>query len=116
MTALFLDDGMTFAGSVAPRPGIHPGLKFRYRPALPERVQSYINTLGKSDKQLYDAKVRFVLDHLVDWEADAPADEKNLRRLRLQVLGDLAEVIAGYAASAEPESDEKNSSPPGRSA
>jgi hypothetical protein len=47
MSSLFIDEGLTLDGTAKARPGIHPELRYRFRPALGEGVQGYVNAIQR---------------------------------------------------------------------
>lgn len=108
MAKLLINDGYNLNGRVEPI-GPWPAVAFVYRPALPERVQVYLDERGSKARS--DAAVKLLTDHLQSWDVDddrgqpAPATEANLRRVPFPVREKLVDFVCGYQGSA----DEKNS-------
>lgn len=112
MPGIFIEDGFTLKGRVEPLPGLHGGVSFTYRPALPARVAAYL----KADKSTPDkelaADIKLIREHVSDWdatekgegadseaEAPAPLDEKTLRRVYYPVLQAMINHVCSYTAS-----------------
>ncbi len=102
-TRLFIDDGYTLDSEVKERPGIHPGLKFSYRPALAEAVYQYGRVEPKDGKAAAERNALFLVQHLVTWDATEPISVANLKRLHHRMIDDLIGWVSGYR-----EADAKN--------
>jgi hypothetical protein len=113
MTSAIIKDGMTLDGTVAASPGRYPTVKFRYRPALPEDVFSYMETPTPTGKARLDATLTLLTKQLVSWDVvdDAggmvPITDAILRRTHHVVLTTMLNAITGYGPAEQQES-EKN--------
>jgi hypothetical protein len=109
MPSCLIDDGYTFSGQVEPI-GPWPAVAFRFRPALADRVQQYLDDCGRA-KGRADAIVALLKDHVVSWDVEdalgkpVAVTDVNLRRIPFHVRERLADAVCGYSGGA----DEKNS-------
>ncbi len=112
-----IPDGFTFCERV-PAFGRYPELTFRFRPALPERVQSYLSQ--SSGKTWMKAVSELLVDHLVEWDLPnkaligykgespdetAPIEAKTMKMVPHPIITAIAAQITGYAASGEADAD-----------
>jgi hypothetical protein len=107
---LIPEDGFTLKGRVEPLPGLHDGVSFTYRPALPARVAAWTKAKGVSAEKNLAADLKLLTEHVTEWDDDAPIDEPTLRRVYYPVLQQMIDHVTGYSASVW-EAAEKNSSP-----
>ncbi len=107
-TRIKVRDGFTLKGRVPPLAGVHDGLLFDYRPALPERVAEYLQAAKPTARKTIDAIVSLLVDHVVVWEEDGPVTETALRETYHGVLVQMVDYVTGYTP-AELEADLKNS-------
>ncbi len=104
----FIDDGMTLSADVAPRPGVHPGFKFRYRPALTLRAYEWREADKSTPAKTLEADVKLLKDQIVDWTIPEPLDLANLKRLPMPDIQTMCFNVMRYFNSEQTES-EKNS-------
>lgn len=114
MESAFIDDGMTREGRVAGEPGLHAGLTFSFRPALPEERYQFARATDL-DGKAYVKRVAGVLDrHVIEWDAKdgkgqtVAKSAENIARLHPNILGKALDQVLGYTA-AEAAADAKNS-------
>lgn len=115
MNQTFIDDGYTRDGRVNPVPGLHAGLVFTFRPALPEARHAFqlkrdrAQTAG--DEGAYTANVAdTVAGHVASWVAPEKFREvspANVRRLHPAVLAAVLDQVLGYEAP-DALADQKN--------
>ncbi len=106
-----ISDGLTLDGSLPPRPGIHDGLRFKYRPALPAAVYDYqaATRMGNGADRM-KAVSKLLVAHLAEWDAGEPISDASFRRVPQPDLERLLDFVTVYT-SAEIEGDLKNSPP-----
>jgi hypothetical protein len=125
-TSHLIDDGYDYQGYIAERPGIHPALRFRYRPALPEEREEVTRHTGRS----FILEVTDLLGgKLTAWEIrdrqgkPRPVSGDTLRRVQPELLQAIIGIVLGWRASdpdpqdagarAEARQDRAASGPPG---
>jgi hypothetical protein len=112
MSLKLINDGYTFAGRVEPI-GPFPAVEVKYRPALADRVQQYIDASNRGGKERSDASVKLLTEHLVSWDVlddkgePAAIVDVNLRRVPYPIREKLVDMVCGYAGKASAD-DEKN--------
>ena len=62
---LLIQDGFTLDGILPNRPGLHGEIRFKYRPALSERVSGYLKGIAS-----FDNETKLVADHLAEVEGE----------------------------------------------
>lgn len=69
MSSLLID-GYTLDREIPAR-GRLPALKFRYRPSLPDAAEEFRirKGQGRSGKDRVAVETKFILDHLISWDA-----------------------------------------------
>jgi hypothetical protein len=100
-----INDGCTVWGQVPALQGMHDGLKFEFRPALPTRVVEYLNCPKPTAQKTMDAMVGLLVEHVVSWEEDGPVSDSALREVFYPVLIQMVDHVCGYS----PVDLEKNS-------
>lgn len=108
MASIFIADGYTLNGRIEGLRGVYPPLKFKYRPALPARVYTYMQEGVANGEAKTKAVVDLLAEHLVSWDVAEEISERNLRRVYQPLLFQLVEHVTGYA-SVDAEADAKNS-------
>lgn len=104
MPSIFINDGLTLDATIEARPGLHPALRVKYRPALPEKVNGYLKELRLSGKAHTDAGVDLLAEHLVSWDAkddagnEVPISPRVLRRIYQPLLERLLDLVTTYSA------------------
>lgn len=112
MPSIFVGDGFDLDTTLPAFLGF-PAIRFKYRPALPERVYEYLHACRGSGSQHFDATVKLLAEHLIEWDATdrngnrLPPDERTLRGVAHPVLERLAEYVTSYTP-AQREADRKN--------
>lgn len=101
-------DGYTQPGYIKPVEGLHGGLRFSYRPMLPEAVEvleTYRDKYGMDQPEKMRAKMaKEVHRQLEGWDvmfdgSPAPLTEENVRRVRMSLQSKLYGVVAGLAGT-----------------
>lgn len=109
MTLLaFIPDGYTETGILREVPGLHPRIKFRFRPLLIEQRVEYFAVAEKlQGMQLRRLVALHLSRQLVDWDLKDPQGNvipltpEAILRLKPRVFDRLFEIIAGEAAPDE---------------
>ena len=102
MPAIYLDDGYTLDGLVPARLG-YPPVRFKYRPALPEKVYAFTREPRPASQHI-DAVVTLLAEHLVSWDVKGrdgnllPVTAHVLRRIAVPVLEAMLDHVTGYTA------------------
>ncbi len=102
---LLINDGFTLDAAVEVRP--YPAVKIKYRPALPEAVDEYLQDVAAGAKQRAAAAVKLLADHLVSWgvldESGNPAavTAALLKRVPHPVRQKMIDLVTGYDVGAD---------------
>lgn len=111
MLKLLINDGYDFAGKV--ETNAWPAVEIKYRPALADRVQTYLDDSARGGKSRGDAAVKLLAEHVRSWDIEdekgqpAPVTEATLRRVPYPVREKMVDFVCGYAGTQA--TDEKNS-------
>ena len=111
-----IEDGYTITTRVAVRPGIHPEVKFTYRPALASERFEFLRRTDLTGEEKLDHCARILQQHLQTWNVRTKAGAQvettiqNVRRLQPTLLESLLDIVLGYKPG-EQEADQKNSLP-----
>ena len=106
---LFIDDDMTLNGEIPERPGIHPGFKFRYRPAIALRSYEWREGDKTTPAKTLEADIKLLKDQLVDWTIPEQLTPENLKRLPIVDIRDMCLIVTRFMGIEQADS-EKNSS------
>lgn len=100
-----INDGYNEPGYLAERKGLHPAVKFTFRPMLHEKragVNALIMAGGVNGPR---AMVKAIVDHLVSWDV-CDKDKKpvevslaNVAHLRPNLIEGLYNIVSGWAPS-----------------
>jgi hypothetical protein len=112
---VIIRDGYVLTG-LFPGGNGHPPVSFKYRPAVPEKVYEYQQSVPREPKARVEAVIKLLLDHVSSWDAEilgkdgkvarAPLDGATLQRTPAPILGFMLDCVCGYEAWEE---DEKKS-------
>jgi hypothetical protein len=94
-----INDGFTLRGKIEAMPGLYDEVRFDYRPALPERVMTYLKADKSTPAKDLQATLSLLAEHLKGWSLDAPLDEATLRRVPYPALQTLLNHVTGYSAT-----------------
>ena len=104
----FIDDGMTLSADIPPRPGVHPGFKFRYRPALTLRAYEWREADKSTPVKTFEADVKLLKDQIVDWTIPLDLSIDTLKRLPMADIQTMCFMVTRFMGVEQAES-EKNS-------
>ena len=105
MAFIIIRDGYTEEDEF---PGKHwiPAFRFKYRPALPQRVYEYLKTAKPSGKETMRENVALVKEHLISWEVEnekgemmSVMDDSVYARLPSVCLDYMVDCICSYGPS-----------------
>ncbi len=105
MPSLFVRDGWTLTTTLPGLKGVYPPLKVWYRPALPERVQEFLQAPKPNAKASLAALIDLLCDQLVKWDAcdenglPVPVARPLLETIHLPILQKLGDAVTGYGAA-----------------
>lgn len=106
MVGFLIDDGTIEDGYIAERKGLHPALRFRYRPMLHwERDVLAVQVGQKPPREVDGYFVTTIRQKLVSWDAKdkagtaIPIRDDVIQRLRPALFDRLYNVIAGASPS-----------------
>jgi hypothetical protein len=106
MDCAFFDDGYTRNGYLADKPGVHPEVRFRYRPTLVAEQAVVLNWFTSDPPAVRVGKCAEMLSkHLLEWSiagADGlklPITPKNLMRINPRIFSRLVDIVSCSAAS-----------------
>ena len=96
---LCIADGFTLDGLLPSRCGVHGEVRFKYRPALPERVVEFLRADTTTPAKEMNNTCKFLLEQLVSWEDDALLSEGSLRHCLHADLTVLVNHCTGYSGT-----------------
>lgn len=114
-----IEDGYTEDGYIAAVPGLHPALRFRFRPMLPEEREAISDVIrqkpiAQGNKLMCEA----LAARIKSWSATNNKGEpleitpSNVAKLRPKLQGSVYSIIAGYQASdLDPDAPEQADEP-----
>lgn len=95
-----IDDGYTEDGFIAAVPGLHPELRFTYRPVRREERATWGRGLEGCNPAAQTRKTNELLaKHVASWSAVAPITAENVGRLRQTLFDKLFAVVMQERAS-----------------
>ncbi len=111
----FIDDGYTEQGFVRGEPGLHPDVRFEWRPSVPEELDRYNADADRlKGTELRKHAARFLAAKLVSWDLRngkgdvVPISLPNVLRLKDGLFMHLLRVTLGIRASdVDPRWDEE---------
>lgn len=110
MTCAFIDDGYTETQIIREEPGLHPAVRLQFRPLTPSEVAQWSQECEhKRGVALKEATAKWMNGHIVEWDLPKPPETANLLKLRPSLFDRIFNMLWGYAAGDEVETDSKNS-------
>ena len=102
--SLLINDGFTLDGLIQATPGLHEAVRFKYRPALPERVAAYFLEKSSATAKPLAAEIKLLKEQMVEWDASdgttpLPLDDRIFRRVYYPALQVLVQHVIGYSAT-----------------
>lgn len=99
-------DGFTQRGYIAAEEGLHPALRFTFRPMIPEDVER-VEQAREREPAAEKSRARtgaVIAKQLESWDVkfgddNAPISEQTVRRMRLSLQTKLYNVITGFRAT-----------------
>lgn len=105
---LFITDGFTQVRTVPAVPGLHPDLRFVYRPALDRERNAYRLKGQSADPAVLDAhQTDLIVKYTVSLNGQELKDREKVTRLKPAIRGYLTDLILGYTPADEAQ-DAKN--------
>jgi hypothetical protein len=109
MDSIEINDGYTETKTVPAVPGLHPELKFTYRPALSRERVAYRNKLAVGDPEAVEKhETDLIVKYAVALNGEPVKDKERVGRWKPHVRGIVIDLILGYAPADEG-ADAKNS-------
>lgn len=100
MLSGFIDDGYTAKGYVEAWPGLHPAVRFKYRPMIQEEVSAFEDECEfKKDAERARIAAAKIAEKLTEWSLGKPATAANVRLLTPRLYHRVMEIIWGTRAS-----------------
>jgi hypothetical protein len=102
------NDGYTEKGYIAEAKGLHPALRFEFRPVLQSERATYIQAIDElKPPQLKQAEAALVARHVTTWNlgdakgAPVAVSEAMLSRLKPKLFNRLFQIVMGEEAGDE---------------
>ena len=97
MTSAFIEDGYTEERYIKAVDRMHPEVRFKFRPILPEDRAAFIEDVATGSKQDPKKGERLVgqalADHLVEWSLDLPPEPANIMLLKPSLMNRLSMIV-----------------------
>jgi hypothetical protein len=102
-----ISDGYTRSGYIMPADGLHSGLRFKYRPMLPEEAAVFVGDQFERmpPKKRYALAAAAIAGQVKEWDEQdeaakpLPVTQENVRRLPWHLFNRLLNVVAGFGAN-----------------
>lgn len=113
MSSHFIDDGFSVSSTIPAKPGLHPALTVKYRPALADERFEHFTAKDVNGKAQLDRVAKVIARYVESWDAVnrqgdvAPVSPETVRRLHPALLSALLDLVLGYTP-AEEQADAKN--------
>lgn len=102
MSAILIEDGYTLSKALAARPGLHPAVDVRFRPALSRKRHEYAKALAAGDPAKADAwESDLLAAHVVGLNGD-PLPREKCGRVAPELRKALIDLVLGYEPADEP--------------
>ncbi len=112
-----IEDGMSHTATIPRVAGLHPSVKFRFRPALSDERHGFLIGTDLDGKARAKRICGILKRHLESWDVKlrtgqdvSPKDESILLKLHPTIQAKMLDYVLGYSAIEEA-ADEKNSVP-----
>jgi hypothetical protein len=107
MSKNIITDGYTRHGYIAVADGLHSGLRFQYRPMLPEEAAVFVGETFErmAPKKRYALAAAAIADKVKEWDEQdeagkpLPVTQENVRRLPWHLFNRLLNVVCGFGSN-----------------
>ena len=110
MTCAFIDDGYQEKQLIRGEEGLYPSVWITFRPLTTSEVSEWTQEIdGKKSVDIKKITARGINDHIVSWDLDRDPNPKDILKLKPALFDRIFNLLWGYAAGDEQETDLKNS-------